>query len=207
MGVLLILGDEERPSAAMIRAFQDFRFLVFLPRWPGRTLLTGHGRAPGVPGAQTSCCGPFAAAKILDGTFAQRPTETGDDDMPTPEEYAKAVWAAKMDDPRDAPDSAPISAALLINRMRKDTAHASAETDRISTGIATLLTKVGGDLVDEADVAQQVVSLMLPLLVPPLVAELGDEFGATPEQVEQRTEAAIRRVLGSVDDAPDQPVG
>lgn len=75
VGVLFILGDREPPSAAMIRAYQDFRFLVFLPRWPGRTAMTGHGRAPGVPGAQTDCPGPFVAAKITDGTLKQRPTE------------------------------------------------------------------------------------------------------------------------------------
>jgi hypothetical protein len=79
IGVLFVLGDEERPTAEMIRAFQDFRWDVFLPRWPNRGSLTGHGRAPGVPGAQTSCCGPYAAAKILDGTLAKRPS------TPTPE--------------------------------------------------------------------------------------------------------------------------
>jgi N-acetylmuramoyl-L-alanine amidase len=73
VGVLFILGDREEPTAAMVRAFQDFRYLVFLPRWPGRTSLTGHGRAPGVPGAQTSCPGPYVAARLTDGTLGQRP--------------------------------------------------------------------------------------------------------------------------------------
>jgi len=74
VGVLFILGDREEPTEAMVRAFQDFRFGVFLPRWPGRLALTGHGRAPGVPGAQTSCPGPYVAEKIIDGTLAKRPS-------------------------------------------------------------------------------------------------------------------------------------
>lgn len=78
LGVLFILGDQEEPSAAMIQAFQDFRRDVFLPRWPGRLKLTGHGRAPGVPGAQTACPGPFVADRLTDGTLARFDTE---DDM------------------------------------------------------------------------------------------------------------------------------
>jgi hypothetical protein len=122
VGVLFLLGDEERPSAAMIRAFQDFRYDVFLPRWPGRAKLTGHGRAPGVPGAQTSCCGPYAAAKITDGTLAQRATTQEDDDMPTAKEIADAVWAHPHRDPR-APSGTPadVNMEVLLDRMRKDT--------------------------------------------------------------------------------------
>jgi hypothetical protein len=122
LGVLFILGDEERPNAAMIRAFQDFRFDVFLPRWPGRTRLTGHGRAPGVPGAQTSCPGPFVAAKITDGTLAQQPT--GDDDMPTPEEYAAAVWRAQHTDPITGTNARMVD---IVERIRKDANAANPE--------------------------------------------------------------------------------
>jgi N-acetylmuramoyl-L-alanine amidase len=80
VGVLFLVGDREQLTAQAIRAFQDFRFDVFLRRWPGRTQLTGHGRAPGVPGAQTDCPGPYVAARLTDGTLARKPS-TEDDDM------------------------------------------------------------------------------------------------------------------------------
>jgi hypothetical protein len=166
MGVLLILGDEERPSAAMIRAFQDFRFKVFLPRWPGRTRLTGHGRAPGVQGAQTSCCGPFAAAKILDGTLAQPPgtTDPGDDDV-------------ELTDKVNNPDESAITvqqgirgAYLNSIAAAQDSARALARTDLILLALKTL-----PDVdVDEAALAASLGPLLIPHL-PDVVADLDDE--------------------------------
>lgn len=93
MGVLLILGDRERLSAEMIRACQDFTHDVFLPRWPGRTRDTGHGRAPGVPGAKTSCPGPFAAELIVDDQLNRKPLE---DDMPTAKEIVDELLSRKI---------------------------------------------------------------------------------------------------------------
>lgn len=61
IGVLLILGDEEKPSPAMLQACRDFRNQVFLKKFPGKTRVTGHNR---VPGASTTCCGPYAFSAI-----------------------------------------------------------------------------------------------------------------------------------------------
>jgi hypothetical protein len=58
VGVLLLLGDQEKPSAAMVAAFRDWR-ARFLAGWPGRSDLRGHRE---VPGATTSCPGPAALA-------------------------------------------------------------------------------------------------------------------------------------------------
>lgn len=65
VGVLLVLGASEQPSQAMKQAFRDWYHDRFLPKWPGRTDVRGHGQ---VPGAQTSCPGPRARAAIDDMT-------------------------------------------------------------------------------------------------------------------------------------------
>lgn len=71
VGVLLILGANEQPSAAMIEAFRHWRHTHFLPgHGGGKTDLRGHGQ---VRGAQTSCPGGRARALIADGTLARKP--------------------------------------------------------------------------------------------------------------------------------------
>lgn len=82
VGVLLILGQSEQPSTAMVEAFRDWYHTRFLPVWKGRTDVRGHGQ---VPGAQTNCPGTRAKAKIADGSLEQKPGDTTppqEDDMP-----------------------------------------------------------------------------------------------------------------------------
>lgn len=78
VGVLLVLGEREQPTTAMIQAFRHFRTTRFLRRWPGRNAVRGHTQ---VPGAQTSCPGPAALALIASGAFAgaPRPTQPTED--------------------------------------------------------------------------------------------------------------------------------
>jgi hypothetical protein len=63
VGVLLLLGDREPLSPAMIRAFRDWYHNRFLPVWRDRFDVRGHGQ---VPGASTSCPGPYARALMGD---------------------------------------------------------------------------------------------------------------------------------------------
>lgn len=96
IGVLFILGDEEEPTHAMIEAFRALRFDVILDEFPHATAIRGH---QDVPGAQTACPGPYVLGLIDEGVLTQRP-ETGDDeDMPTAEEIAQAVWSFPLVDP------------------------------------------------------------------------------------------------------------
>lgn len=83
---LVMIGNDEKPTAELIEAYRHFRHTVWLARWPRATRLTDHS---GVPGALTSCAGPHIRALIADGSLAQQPEE---DDMPTADEIATAVW-------------------------------------------------------------------------------------------------------------------
>lgn len=84
IGVLFILGDEEEPTRNMINAFRYLREEIILDEYPHATAITGHGREPGVPGAQTSCPGPYVAREIRGGNLKGSPV--GDEDDMTPEQ-------------------------------------------------------------------------------------------------------------------------
>jgi hypothetical protein len=87
---LWVLGDNERPTAAAIQAYRDFRTL-WLARWPDATDVRGHRQ---VPGAQTECPGDQIIALIADGTLtrATDPTPPLEDDM-TPEQEKQLAEA------------------------------------------------------------------------------------------------------------------
>jgi hypothetical protein len=76
VGVLLLLGDREPLSSAMIRAFRDWYHDQFLPTWRNRHDVRGHGQ---VAGAQTSCPGPYVRALVGDLTDPNASQE--DDEM------------------------------------------------------------------------------------------------------------------------------
>jgi len=80
VGVLLLLGDREPPTPAMIGAFQHWRRNHFLTGWPSRGDLRGHGD---VAGAQTACPGPYARATLpqLAGGTPPAPTPPPEDEM------------------------------------------------------------------------------------------------------------------------------
>lgn len=80
VGVLLILGDEEKPSDAMIDAVRDWYHNKFLAGWPDRDDVRVHGD---VYGAQTTCAGPYVRA-ALDELIAT-PGSGGGDPEPDPE--------------------------------------------------------------------------------------------------------------------------
>ncbi|MGH9252820.1 MAG: peptidoglycan recognition protein family protein [Acidimicrobiales bacterium] len=75
VGVLLLLGDQEPLSDAMIEAFRDWYHTWFLPGWPNRRDVRGHGQ---VAGAQTECPGHYARAVMGELT-----TPNQEDDMYT----------------------------------------------------------------------------------------------------------------------------
>jgi hypothetical protein len=159
VGVLHILGDQEPPTGAMVTAFQDFRHKVFLPRWPGRTRLTGHGRAPGVPGAQTSCPGPFVAGKITDGTLAQPPgTSPGDDDVTVEELLGTTINTGQ----------GPFKVATLLANAALlpaiFNAPDDADVDRIAAAVVAKLP--AGSPVDVAIVKQGVREVLLEGVAP-----------------------------------------
>jgi hypothetical protein len=101
-----------------------------------------------------------------------------EDDMPTAAEIAKAVW-----DHRVTYGGADAAARLVLG----DVFHHA----RRAAGLAAQAATVD---VDEAALARE----LAPLLAPAVVEALGGDRGLTQEQVE----AAIRRVLGSLDESP-----
>ena len=165
LGVLFVLGDRESPTAAMILAFQDFRHDVFLPRWPGRTRLTGHGRAPGVPGAQTSCPGPFVAAKLTDGTLAQ-PPGTEDDVTPEQANQLASIFRAVARFEGSGDGSGSIEWRTWNYGRGPETRTMIGQTLAIVRGLAG---QAGVDLDEHA-----LAAALAPLL-PPIVADLDDE--------------------------------
>ncbi|HEU4543412.1 MAG TPA: peptidoglycan recognition family protein [Jiangellaceae bacterium] len=80
VGVLLLLGQTERLSQAMVAAFRDWYHNRFLPGWPRRTDVRGHGQ---VAGAQTECPGAAARSRIADGTLTAKPVEPEPEPTPT----------------------------------------------------------------------------------------------------------------------------
>lgn len=66
--VLLMLGNKEAPSAAMIQAVRDFRAKVWLKRFPKATAVIGHGNL-----FKTECPGPVVADLIKKKVFVTPP--------------------------------------------------------------------------------------------------------------------------------------
>ena len=91
VGVLLIIGQSETPSAKMIAAFRDWYHNRFLTGWPGRTDVRGHGQ---VQGAQTNCPGSRAKAAIP--IMTTKPT-SGSDDL-DPEDDLNETQARQLAD-------------------------------------------------------------------------------------------------------------
>lgn len=71
IGILMVLGDTEQPTLAMIDAFRRFRFEHVLVDFPGATRIDGHGS---IPGNATSCPGGPLNAAIKAGVLSARPT-------------------------------------------------------------------------------------------------------------------------------------
>lgn len=89
VGVLLILGDQEAPSPAMVDAFQHWYANHFRRTWPGRSDVRGHGQ---VAGASTSCPGVLARAMI--SSMIQPPED--EDDMPTAKEIVDELMSRRV---------------------------------------------------------------------------------------------------------------
>lgn len=104
VGVLLIIGQSETPSAKMVAAHQDWFHDKFLPGWPGRRDVRPHKR---VPGALTNCCGTRATALIDNGTLTAKPVPiptpppAPEDDMPY-RDWPQADKDALLQDISDA---------------------------------------------------------------------------------------------------------
>lgn len=104
--LLLVLAPGEEPSDAMIATVRevvaDHRRL-----FPRSDRLVGHGAIR--PGGGTECPGPAVRAHLARGTF--EPTQ--EDDMPTPEDVAKAVWNSELATPGA---SDPMRAKWLLSQ-------------------------------------------------------------------------------------------
>jgi hypothetical protein len=84
-----------------------------------------------------------------------------EDDMPTPEEYAAAVWRAQRTDPITG-ESADMG--LIVERIRKH-ANAAADTDALAAAIVAKLPS--GSPTDLATVKQGVREVLLEGVAPP----------------------------------------
>lgn len=69
IGVLLLVGDEESPSPAMVASFTDLR-AAKLAQYPRAVNVQGHQQ---VRGASTACPGPTLMTLINSGTLTGRP--------------------------------------------------------------------------------------------------------------------------------------
>lgn len=98
--VVGLVGDEglTEPTDAMLSAIRD-----------GIELLREDGAGEEIEGHKdgyaTECPGPALYAWVQKG--APRPTTTEEDDMPTPQEYAKAVWDHRLTSPTAAKGTDP----------------------------------------------------------------------------------------------------
>lgn len=85
IGVLHILGDRETPTVAMAQAHWDLWDLL-RPKFANMDEERGHGQ---VPGAQTSCPGPFVLRMLAAGRPSQPPTPEPPIPQPPEEEPMK----------------------------------------------------------------------------------------------------------------------
>jgi hypothetical protein len=161
VGVLLLLGDREPPSAAMIYAFVDWYRRMFLPGWPNRTDVRMHGQ---VAGASTACAGPYVKAALPQLRGAPQPQE--DDDMTVEELMGHRIKTGQGEF---------AVATLLAN--------------------AALLPTIYRRATDDVNVDQAALAAALA----PLAAALAPLIPAVDQD---DLEAALRTVLGSVDDNP-----
>lgn len=186
VGVLLVLGDSETPSARMVEAFRDWYHKRFLAHWSGRTDVRGHRQ---VFGAQTTCPGDRALARIDDMT---QPPE---DDMPLTDaeinKIANAVWDHTRENPLDPTKNIHMEAANVFG-WRDGKWQLTNDTKMLAHLVA--IRNAVGDPVDEQALAQQLAAL----LVPAVLDELADAL--PPEVIEAATDRAIRKALGSLDD-------
>jgi hypothetical protein len=136
---LMVIGNSETPTPAMIEAFRHWRHFRWLARWPGRLQVRGHRQ---VPGASTSCPGSRLVALIDSGSLSRAPAippPTGDDDMsvadarialatmfdeaangstPTGRNLRKdlaAIFAPIIADVLDDPDAAATAALAIVD--------------------------------------------------------------------------------------------
>jgi hypothetical protein len=110
VGVLLILGANEQPTAAMIEAFRHWRHTRFLARWPGRTDLRGHGQ---VPGASTACPGSRVRTLISNGSLGRRPGSTP---TPSPPQEVTMSWQENLVPTSTARERIPESYSTRADR-------------------------------------------------------------------------------------------
>lgn len=108
LAILLIIGNNERPSAAMIATVNAIWAGLLdgslgLGRFPNMRTVTAHND---VPGASTRCAGPQVDALLRQGAFdaskATRTPTTGEDWLSMPsnedlEKIARAVWSYRND--------------------------------------------------------------------------------------------------------------
>ena len=134
VGVLLIIGQSEPPSAKMVAAFQDWYHNRFLPGWPGRRDVRPHKR---VPGALTNCCGTRATALIDNGTLTAKPgptppPEPPEEDMPLNSEDFSQIRKIVADElTRPYAHSGPPTTAVATNHGGRYAFLAAQDTTKI----------------------------------------------------------------------------
>lgn len=185
--VLLLVGNDEDLAPALVEAFRDFRHRVWLARWPRTVDVRGHDQ---VPGAVTSCPGPKVLAAIAEGTLTATPG-LQEDEM-------------SFEDTGTRPrDGAEITYGDTIMWTENKAHTLLGRTSDLLAGQKAILAHLAGeDVAAAAERAAEAgaragVRQEFAAAGPALAEELRD-LGVTPEKMA----AALRTVLGSVDDGP-----
>jgi hypothetical protein len=160
LGIVLV-GDYDtaRVPAAAQQALVDLLRHAHASRWLTRPAFTGGHRD--APGASTACPGRHAHALISD--LNRRATE--DDNMPTPDEIARAVWTHSIA-AREGVGPAPASAWLQ---------HAAIHSGRASAGTDALIRDAVAKAAKESDA--NLTDEQVSKLAASVVVQLGRQAG------------------------------
>lgn len=196
----------EANARILARAHQVYGVPLQIATSPdGRGL--GHhsmGAESGANWGHSACPGP--AIKAQKAAIVARAKEIIEgDDMPTPAEYAEAVWAHPLARQNDKPAPAGV---LLANGFDRTI---SAQTAALKTEqIVTKLAEVNPDLSDDdlarirAVVDEQLAAAgpgLAATLAPQLVTAVREELGdLDDERVTSAVDRGIRKVLGELDE-------
>lgn len=217
--VLLMIGEKETPSAAMITAVQRFRSERWLARFPGAKDVVGHRDVRPEP---TACPGDRAYALIKNGTFTKPYQE---DDLTVTDaqwdslvakvdritERIKDLPHATWDDDYipnaelagDYGDNQNTRAKFALSDTRNrviDIQQFSVRAEAAIVGLhndARHIKVVGDDTRSDVVKIVQAVTTLATVLgeCRAILDSIQAATGATPEQIQERAEAGARAAL------------